>query len=500
MAKTYKDNETGAPDAQRDSIVLSGVVHDRNAISDSGELVININDFHSLKFPVKLRNQHFEGQYLNNEYFDHTVAAGKNTSYMEIRYSSPDRKNTLGKYRPFYTGSKYFLIERGDSLEMKVTPESIQFSGRGATKMNIQADIIKIEVELSKSLIDNQNGDYKEYFLDKVARTKEICQKKLSYLEQNKNRLELDIYNRLYYDIIGKRNYRILSELSASINSGWPTDKLEKAKFDGTAYKVLAIQLEEFEKDHSDDWHVSPYYMDFLLLKEMMEMKMEGSKESGRQKATANPEGLYRNILHGYSGKMRQRLLLMAGVYFLNHGGTETGHYFKTIRPMINAEPYREILTGLMQSRMAKRSAYPFALPDSSGKTVRLSDFKGKILVMDFWFTGCLPCRKLKKFMEPIVSTYKGKDVVFVTVSIDKDGDYWKKYGLKSGAYTHAGSIDLFTNGLGWNHPIMKFYNFNGVPSLLIIDEEGYIINSNPPMPDGDRGTQYFMNIINAAL
>src|SRR5690606_19740840 len=149
----------------------------------------------------------------------------------------------------------------------------------------------------------------------------------------------------------------------------------------------------------------------------------------------------------------------------------ESDNYLYSASEYITTQPYRHLVLSLCSNRRVGKAAYNFSLPDSSGNLVRLTDFRGKAVVIDFWFTGCIPCRNLKEMMEPIVQSYDKDEVVFVTISIDKSAEVWKEQGIKSGLYTHNGGVDLFTNGQGWNAPVVKRYNLTSVPSLLIIDK-----------------------------
>jgi thiol-disulfide isomerase/thioredoxin len=67
------------------------------------------------------------------------------------------------------------------------------------------------------------------------------------------------------------------------------------------------------------------------------------------------------------------------------------------------------------------KSAYNFSLPDTSGKTVSMKDFKGKVVFIDVWATWCGPCKAQFPFLREIEEEYHdNKDLVFVGISLDK--------------------------------------------------------------------------------
>lgn len=135
--------------------------------------------------------------------------------------------------------------------------------------------------------------------------------------------------------------------------------------------------------------------------------------------------------------------------------------------------------------------SYPFVLPDTSGNLIKAEDFKGKLVVIEFWFRGCIPCVALAKSMRPIIDHFSDRDdIVFIDVNLDKSKETWLK-GLSEGDllheevvhYSHANSISLGTFPLGFDHPMAQYYGIKGAPVLIIIGKKGEILDRNPPRP-----------------
>ena len=95
---------------------------------------------------------------------------------------------------------------------------------------------------------------------------------------------------------------------------------------------------------------------------------------------------------------------------------------------------------------------------------------------MDFWYTGCGACISYyKNTLKEIEAQFADNNsVVFVTVSIDKNPDYWKK-SLSVGMYTGEHALNLYTDGQGSEHAIIKHYKILGYPAPILIDKQGRI-------------------------
>jgi peroxiredoxin len=67
-----------------------------------------------------------------------------------------------------------------------------------------------------------------------------------------------------------------------------------------------------------------------------------------------------------------------------------------------------------------------FAMKDIKGKEVKLSDYEGKYVLLDFWASWCIPCRKENPYVKAAYEKFKDKNFVIISVSVDEDGKKWQ--------------------------------------------------------------------------
>lgn len=122
--------------------------------------------------------------------------------------------------------------------------------------------------------------------------------------------------------------------------------------------------------------------------------------------------------------------------------------------------------------------AADFTYPDISGKEISLSDFKGKVVLVDVWATWCGPCRGEIPHLKKLEKELHGKDIAFVGVSVDdaKDRQKWIDFVNKEqlqGVQVHAS---------GWSK-ITKDYQIKAIPRFMVFDKEGRVVSVDAPRP-----------------
>jgi peroxiredoxin len=124
--------------------------------------------------------------------------------------------------------------------------------------------------------------------------------------------------------------------------------------------------------------------------------------------------------------------------------------------------------TSVNEGHRVGERARDFSLVDAEGNTVRLSDYRGQVVVLDFWATWCPPCRKEIPGFVALQSKYAEQGVVVIGVSLD---DGWPKVRSFMGQYGINYPIVLDARG-----EVPSLYGgIKGIPTTFVIDRDGII-------------------------
>lgn len=116
-----------------------------------------------------------------------------------------------------------------------------------------------------------------------------------------------------------------------------------------------------------------------------------------------------------------------------------------------------------------------FSIPSVDGKsTIKLSDFKGKYVLLDFWASWCAPCRQENPNVVKAFQKYNSRNFTILGISLDKDKAAWEK-AIKDDNlnWSHGGELKDFES------QVAQLYQIEAIPSSFILNPEGKIIAKN---------------------
>lgn len=123
------------------------------------------------------------------------------------------------------------------------------------------------------------------------------------------------------------------------------------------------------------------------------------------------------------------------------------------------------------------------------GGTTSLDDLKGQYVYIDVWATWCAPCKREIPFLKEIEKEYHGKNIAFVSTSIDRATDHekWKNMVTEE----QLGGIQLFADN-DWQSQFVRDYAIEGIPRFILVDPEGNIVSADAPRPSSPKLKELF--------
>jgi peroxiredoxin len=130
-----------------------------------------------------------------------------------------------------------------------------------------------------------------------------------------------------------------------------------------------------------------------------------------------------------------------------------------------------------------------FVLTDTQGNQVKLSDYRGKVVILDFWATWCPPCRKGIPDLIELKKTFKDR-LTIIGISLDTDSKnevvpFMKEYGIN------------YKVVYGDNDVVQKYGNIQAIPTSFIIDQKGNIVTSFVGLQRIETYKSYLNNLLN---
>ncbi|MFC4475699.1 TlpA family protein disulfide reductase [Flavobacterium chungangensis] len=155
------------------------------------------------------------------------------------------------------------------------------------------------------------------------------------------------------------------------------------------------------------------------------------------------------------------------------------------------AQDYERVLKS---NKFIGKASPSFDYENYKGGKTKLSDFKGKYVYIDLWAIWCAPCRAEIPYLKKLEEKYHGKNIEFVSISIDKlkDSEKWRKFV----ADKSLGGTQLLADK-DWESEFIVNYNVTGIPRFILLDPSGNIVKydaARPSDPELDKQLTALLN------
>ncbi len=253
------------------------------------------------------------------------------------------------------------------------------------------------------------------------------------------------------------------------------TDSLSKATISGTKVNEDAENYEKFMKPVNDAR--SALYAEYYAAPEDKRKSKEfGAYIDKKDDSISTVEGKQDSLYilgHNDSYMSLQALRGMGGAYpdyaKLQPKFDMLSAGLRASKAGVKYQDYLNILKNVSVGKIAP----DFAQADTNGNVVKLSSFRGKYVLLDFWASWCGPCRAENPNVVKAFNSFKGKNFTILSVSLDRPGkkDAWLQAIHKDHLeWNHVSDLKF------WDNDAAKLYGIQAIPQNLLLDPDGKII------------------------
>lgn len=251
---------------------------------------------------------------------------------------------------------------------------------------------------------------------------------------------------------------------------------------DFKASKSITDELKDLEYTNEDDFLFSDMYRNLT-------QSTYYERAGAISKTDKSPRDItYLRIVAGINNKyIKNYLLYNFASKYLNFSVDQDAFYQAFIKGSSN-EAHKAAIATMYQAvkKVVENAVSPKFVnyENYAGGTSSLDDFKGKYVFIDIWATWCGPCIYEFPYLDTLEKSYKGKDIQFITVSIDTKAnrEKWRAFVNEK----DLDGVQLLADD-AFQSAFVKAYNINGIPRFLIIDPDGKIVSNNAPRPSDPK-------------
>ncbi len=275
------------------------------------------------------------------------------------------------------------------------------------------------------------------------------------FIEPGVNKITLEENNFKAITIADNKNFELWQKLRESIDLKYQENNLRKLVSNRNKYYAdhLVFPKNKKYKDSLD-------YFNAIINRindEVLELK--------------------KKFIVDYSNEYISAFVLQMELQSNRIDVNDTRNYFANFPNKVQKSRHGQEILKIFQKiekSYVGNKAVDFEAIDHKGNLLKLSDFKGKYVLLDFWAGWCKPCKKNHPELKNIYSTYNDKGLEFIGVSFDRDEAGWKQAINKE-------NLDVWHQVLGDfrdrnENAIHNKFNVMPIPAYVLIDDKGYIV------------------------
>ena len=275
--------------------------------------------------------------------------------------------------------------------------------------------------------------------------------------DASKINLDVDFNKRTdFYNVTGSKASKSIQEYLAKITG------MQRDRF------TIYYQIDSIKKNNGD----SALVQDLNIKQQQISNEEKAFTQQSVQQATNSSLSLF--ILSTYQGMARDP-------NFRVNGFTEE-EVVVLLNDVLTKFPERTDIAGIRNSveagipklKWVGKQAPEISLPDTEGRTVKLSSFRGKYVLVDFWASWCGPCRRENPNVVQAYNQFKNKNFTILGVSLDKQKEAWEKAIVDDNLnWTHISDLKY------WQSEVVPIYEIAGIPFNVLVDPDGKVVAEN---------------------
>jgi thiol-disulfide isomerase/thioredoxin len=315
--------------------------------------------------------------------------------------------------------------------------------------------------ELSGAIAGNYNESICLFFKDEVAKRDSLC----TQIVNGKFLFKGNIHGPVVGNLVLKKDRSTIADLYIENSNMFVTCKVTNIylRSGDTLLKLEIISV----KGSKTEKLKSSFYAEVS--------KMEKTITNEDEKVNKYYQQLSTFVKTHRTNKVSAYLLAKSDLPF-----EKSKALFNLLDPAVHNEYEGKLALAAIKRKDRSRYSEPgqlfkdMSFEDSLGNMVETRNFRGKIVLINFWASWCLPCRKEHPALAQLYNDYKEHDFIILNISLDKEKD--KNRWLKA-IQEDALSWPQLWAPEGFDSEIVKYYGFNSIPFNVLLDKSGKIID-----------------------